>query len=161
MKYTIRKMQKEDISSVQHVAKTSWNSTYEGIIPLAIQERFLNSAYNNEMMLRRLKHSFLFVAEVDEKVVGFANFSPVKEEGEVELGAIYLYPEYQGMGIGTSLLREGIEGIEGVKKIYINVEKDNNSGITFYNAKGFEVVSEFEDDFEGHILKTVRMVLKV
>lgn len=70
-------------------------------------------------------------------------------------------PEYQGEGIGTALLNEGIKNIAGVKAIYINVEKENNIGTTFYKAKGFEVVSEFDDDFNGHILKTVRMVLKV
>lgn len=48
-----------------------------------------------------------------------------------------------------------------VLKIYINVERDNKSGRDFYNAKGFTVVSEFDDNFDGHILKTVRMVLKV
>ena len=160
MDFTIRKIQIEDIQQVQQVAKISWNSTYEGIIPFAIQESFLNSAYNDEMMKRRIEHSFIFVSEVDEKIVGFANFSPVKE-GEAELGAIYLYPQYQGKGIGTALLKEGIKNLEGVKELFINVEKENINGTTFYNAKGFDAVSEFDDNFDGHILKTVRMVLKL
>lgn len=160
MGFVIRKMKEEDIQQVQQVAKTSWNYTYEGIIPPEIQENFLKSAYNDEMMIRRLERSIIFVAEVDGKIVGFANYSPVKEEGKVELVAIYLYPEYQGNGIGTSLLEEGFN-LDGVKEISINVEKENRIGTTFYKAKGFKVVSEFDDDFDGHILKTVRMVLKV
>jgi ribosomal protein S18 acetylase RimI-like enzyme len=160
VEFVIRKMQKEDIQQVQQVAKTSWNYTYEGIIPLEIQESFLKSAYNDDMMQRRLERSFIFVSEVNGKVVGFANFSPVKEDGMTELLAIYLLPEYQGKGIGTALLKEGIK-LEGVKEIFVNVEKDNQIGTNFYKAKGFEVVSEFDDDFDGHILKTVRMVLKV
>jgi ribosomal protein S18 acetylase RimI-like enzyme len=161
MELIIRKMQKEDIPQVQQVAKTSWNSTYEGIIPLEIQESFLKAAYNDDMMQRRLERSFIFVSEVNGKVVGFANFSPVKEDGMTELLAIYLFPEYQGKGIGTALLKEGIKNLEGVKEVFVNVEKDNQIGTNFYKAKGFEVVSEFDDDFDGHILKTVRMVLKV
>lgn len=39
MNYTIRQMQLEDIPQVQHVAKTSWNHTYRGIIPIEIQEK--------------------------------------------------------------------------------------------------------------------------
>ncbi|NBI30174.1 GNAT family N-acetyltransferase [Chengkuizengella marina] len=158
---SIRKMKKEDIHQVQQVAKISWNYTYEGVIPLEIQESFLKSAYNDEMMQRRLERSFFFVSEDDGKIIGFASFSPLKEGGEVELGAIYLYPEYQKMGIGTSLLQEGIKSIDGVMKIFVNVEKDNKIGKNFYTTKGFEVISEFDDDFDGHILKTVRMVLKV
>lgn len=161
MDFTIRKMQPEDIKQVQNVAKTSWNATYKGIIPLEVQENFLKTAYNDERMKQRLERSFLFVAEIADEVVGFANFSPVREDGIVELGAIYLYPEQQGKGIGSALLQKGIDDLDGIKEIYINVEKDNKIGKTFYEAKGFEVVKEFDDEFDGHILKTVRMVFKV
>ncbi|OBW53430.1 GNAT family N-acetyltransferase [Solibacillus sp. FSL W7-1472] len=157
----IRKMHVEDIPQVQDVAKKSWNATYEGIIPFEIQEKFLKVAYNNDRMKQRLERSFLFVAEIDSIVVGFANFSPVNDEGKAELGAIYLYPEYQGKGIGSALLQKGINELEGVEEIYINVERDNEIGKSFYDAKGFQVLKEFDDDFEGHILKTVRMVLNV
>lgn len=157
----IRKMHVEDIPQVQDVAKKSWNATYEGIIPFEIQEKFLKVAYNNDRMKQRLERSFLFVAEIDSIVVGVANFSPVNDEGKAELGAIYLYPEYQGKGIGSALLQKGINELEGVEEIYINVERDNEIGKSFYDAKGFQVLKEFDDDFEGHILKTVRMVLNV
>ncbi|QHE52760.1 GNAT family N-acetyltransferase [Pontibacillus sp. HMF3514] len=161
MEYTIREMENKDINEVQEVAKTSWNFTYEGLIPLDIQERFLNSAYNDEMMLKRLDVSSLYIAEKDGKIVGFANFSPVKEEGIVELGAIYLLPEYQGEGIGTALLQEGIKKLNGAKSVYISVEKENKIGTNFYRAKGFQVVSEFDDNLEGHITKMLRMALKI
>ena len=48
MTYTIRKMDYKDIQSVQRVAKISWNATYEGIIPLQIQTKFLEEAYSDE-----------------------------------------------------------------------------------------------------------------
>ncbi|MEW4194201.1 GNAT family N-acetyltransferase [Bacillus altitudinis] len=162
MEFSIRKMKPVDIKQVQDVAITTWKATYEGIIPLEIQENFLKFAYNNERMKQRLERSIILVAEVNDKVVGFANFSPInKEDRKVELSAIYLYPEQQGKGIGSALLQEGIKVLDNVNEIYINVEKDNKIGRIFYEAKGFEVVKEFDDDFDGHILKTVRMVLKV
>ncbi|MEC5425707.1 GNAT family N-acetyltransferase [Virgibacillus sp. C22-A2] len=161
MTYTVRKMKDNDIAQVQYVAKVSWNATYEGIIPLSIQANFLKLAYSDEMMKRRLETSTIFVAEFDGKVAGFANYSPVSEDGKVELGAIYLIPDHQGKGAGTALLKKGIDELEGVREIFINVEKDNEIGKTFYDAKGFEFVSEFDDDFDGHILKTIRMVLQV
>ncbi|WP_059173090.1 GNAT family N-acetyltransferase [Bacillus sp. FJAT-27445] len=157
----IRKTNAEDTKQVQHVAKTSWNATYEGIIPHEVQEHFLNSAYNDDMMKQRMERSLMLVAEEDGRVSGFANFSPVRDGGKVELYAIYLLPEDQGKGIGTALLNEGIAKSNGVKEIYINVERDNAIGRAFYEAKGFKVVQELEEDFEGHILKTIRMVLEV
>ncbi|WP_099159013.1 GNAT family N-acetyltransferase [Virgibacillus ndiopensis] len=161
MDYSIRNMVEQDIHHVQHVAKTSWNHTYEGIIPHEVQSNFLQAAYNDERMKLRLEHSHLFVAEAGDEIVGFANFSPVNEEGETELGAIYLYPAYQGNGIGTALLQKGINDLKDVKEVFINVERDNMIGKNFYEAKGFEIVSEFNDDFDGHMLRTIRMVLKV
>jgi len=85
----------------------------------------------------------------------------VKEDGSAELAAIYLHPQYQGKGIGSALLKRGIEELSGVRSVWINVEKENWSGLSFYAAKGFEVVREFEEDFDGHVLKTVRMELIV
>ncbi|SDR93112.1 L-amino acid N-acyltransferase YncA [Paenibacillaceae bacterium GAS479] len=161
MELTVRKMGAGDIQQVQNVAIVSWNATYDGIIPIDFQERFLQSAYSDEMMLKRLERSYLYVAEMNGKIVGFANFSFVSEEGEVELSAIYLYPENQGKGIGSALLQEGINNSHGVKQVFINVKKENVTGRTFYEAKKFEVVTEFDDNYDGHIRKTVRMALKV
>lgn len=159
--FKIRKMQPEDTKYVQDVVKKSWNSTYKDIIPLEIQENFLKTAYNDNMMAKRLEQSYLFIAEVEGKIVGFANFSSVKEEGQIDLLAIYLYAEYQGQGIGSALLNEGIKKVDNAKEIRVNVEKDNHIGMSFYKTKGFEIMNEFDEDFNGHRLKTIQMVLKV
>ena len=159
MNCIIREMVKEDTKQVKYAAKKSWHATYEGIIPVEIQENFLNGAYSDEMMERRLEHSLMLVAEVENIIAGFANFTPVNEQGQTELSAIYLLPEYQGKGIGSSLLNTGIEKLKDVKEIHLDVEKENTIGTTFYKVKGFRTVDEYDDNFDGHILKTVRMVL--
>ncbi len=161
MDYTIRPMEKQDKPAVQEVAKISWHATYEGIIPLHIQDNFVKVAYSEEMMQKRLAHSVIFVAEAGGTVVGFADFSPVNENGQSELNAIYLLPDWQRDGIGTALLQKGLTELEGVRDIYVNVEKDNTTGMRFYEAKGFCRVKEYDDDFDGHILKTVRLCLNV
>lgn len=159
--HTIKKMNEEDISAVQKVAKVCWHDTYEGIIPNEIQDAFLEQAYSNDMMKRRLERSHLFIAEAEGEIAGFANFSPIKHGNEAELGAIYILPQYQGIGIGTALLQEGIGYLEGVKKLYVCVEAENEKGKAFYNAKGFAALERFEEDFEGSILQMMRMVLHI
>ncbi|MGG3155674.1 GNAT family N-acetyltransferase [Priestia megaterium] len=123
MEVIIRKMRKEDITSVQYVAKMSWYDTYEGIIPRSVQNRFLSEAYSNKRLLWRLRNSFIYVATIDEKIVGYANFFRLQNRGEIELGSIYILPAYQ--------------------------------------SKGFQLVGEFDDEFEGHLLKTMRMKLMI
>ena len=101
----------------------------------------------------------MLVAEADEVIAGFANFTPVNEQGQTELSAIYLLSEYQGEGIGSALLKTGIEKLKDVNEIHLEVEKENAIGTTFYKAKGFKTVDEYDENFGGHILKTVRMEL--
>ncbi|WP_226530344.1 GNAT family N-acetyltransferase [Metabacillus niabensis] len=156
----IRRMNEGDIEQVQRVAKSSWHSTYKGIIPEHIQESFVNIAYSDEMLMKRLTETLFLVAEQESNIIGFANFTPLKDEKKVELGAIYLYEEYQGNGIGTELLKTGLEKLQYLKKMYVNVEKDNQSAVNFYKSKGFMIETEYDDVFDGHTLKTVRMMLE-
>ena len=160
MTIKIRNMQLTDIEAVAHVVTKSWHATYEGIIPRHIQNRFLEMAYSKEMLKQRCEKTPVYVATEHENIIGFANFSNVKKDGEVELSAIYLLPEAWGKGIGSQLLAYGIEQLSP-SAIYINVEAENEVGKQFYVARNFQVVEEFEEDFEGHMLKTTRMVLEL
>ncbi|XQY92093.1 GNAT family N-acetyltransferase [Metabacillus sp. HB246100] len=157
---SIRSMTESDIAQIQHVAKTSWQTTYKGIIPLDIQENFIQMAYSDENLKKRMETTIFLVAEVEGKVIGFSNVFPLKNRKKAELGAIYLFEEFQGKGIGTQLLKESINQLPDVKKLYVNVEKDNKTGLFFYKAKGFKIETEYDDLFNGHVLKTIRMVLE-
>ena len=157
----IRKMTATDIAAVQQIATESWHATYEGILPRAIQDSFLQLAYNDEQMNKRLQQSMMYVAEMAGEIVGFANYVQLETPTIVELSAIYLAPVAQGQGIGTALLQKGIADLPNAKEIVLSVEKENIVGMNFYNAKGFEMIEEFEEEYEGHTLQTVRMVLKV
>lgn len=81
-------MHYEDTKQVQSIAKTTWNATYEGIIPLEVQINFLKLNYSDESMKLRIERSIVYVAEVEGEIVGFANYSPVRDGGKVELAAI-------------------------------------------------------------------------
>lgn len=156
-----RKATIEDIEEIQRIAKVTWNHTYDGLIPEEIQQQFLAQNYSDDVMKRRLERSILFVAVVDNKVVGFANFFRKHNEKEAELGSIYVYPDQHGKGIGTKLLKTGIFELNGMANIFVNVEHQNTSGMNFYVAKGFKVVKEFEEDLAGTKVKMVRMVLQL
>jgi GNAT superfamily N-acetyltransferase len=99
----IRRMIVDDIPMLQQVAKTTWNKTYEGIIPTNIQEAFLRRNYSETAMIHRMDKSVVFVAEIAGEIKGFANFFRSKEHfEEAELAAMYILPELQSQGIGRS-----------------------------------------------------------
>ncbi len=153
-------MQVDDIIFVQEIARSRWHETYEEIIPKEIQDRFLQVAYSKDSLIKRLQKSPFLVAELGGSLVGFANFSNIND-GQAELYAIYLSPNLQHKGIGTALLEKGIQELEGATNLSVCVEKDNTNGRRFYQAKGFQMVEEFDDLFDGHVLKTVRMELSL
>lgn len=158
MNYKIRNMIEDDIPKIQHIAKLSWHDTYAEIIPFHIQDNFLEMAYSSSMLEKRLALTKMYVAEFEGQVVGFANFSK-DENGIVELTAIYLLSDYRNLRIGSALIKHGISRMEGIKFIDVVVEKENKVGYNFYKKFGFVVQDEFEDDFDGHILQSVRMRL--
>src|SRR5690625_5694992 len=142
MNVTIRTLTEGDITKVQDVATKSWNDTYDGVIPLDVQARFLQHAYSDNALLQRIDHSHFFVAEQYGDIIGFANFSFIDEHGQVELGALYLLPKFTRQGIGTYLLETGIQRIEQVKQVLVHVEKQNTYAMQFYVSKGFTFVKE-------------------
>ncbi|MBG9817698.1 GNAT family N-acetyltransferase [Bacillus safensis] len=159
MNTIIRQANQKDIKRIREVAEITWNYTYKELIPEEIQDRFLKKAYSDEALEKRVEGSLFLVAQKGEEIVSFANFF-YKDEN-AELAAIYLLPELQGLGIGTQLLNEGVFKLEKkTKRLYVDVEKGNKSGENFYKSKGFRVVKEFEDNFLGHNLKTVQLVLE-
>ncbi|WP_313234994.1 GNAT family N-acetyltransferase [Sporosarcina ureae] len=157
MGFLVREMLSKDIERVQDIARVSWHATYEGMIPRAIQDCFLDAAYSTSMMNTRLQNSNLFVVEDENEVVGFADFSQVDDGDKSELRAIYLYPDRQGKGLGSALIQKGIEVLGEMREIVVEVEKENLVGRKFYEAIGFETVKEYDDHFDGHILKTIQM----
>ncbi|QCT73840.1 GNAT family N-acetyltransferase [Macrococcoides canis] len=161
MNYKIRNMTEDDIPKIQHIAKLSWHDTYEGIIPRHIQENFLDIAYSTSMLEKRLAMTHMYVAEYSGKVTGFANFSKPDDQHISELTAIYILPDYQRLGIGLALLEYGISTLEQIRNIDVIVEKANFKGYNFYKKLGFEVLDEFEEDFDGHMLKSIKMRLKL
>lgn len=161
MNVLIRKAELKDIEAIQQIAKVSWNETYKELIPKSIQKKFLKEAYSDDFMLKRVQQTYLMVAEDEYKneIVGFAN--AFTKDHVAKLGAIYLFPKLQGKGIGTKLLTVLIEQLKAIKEIHVEVEKGNLVGETFYIAKGFKVVKEYEDDLFGHKLQTKKMVLNI
>lgn len=148
----------QDIAAVQEIAHISWNDTYQDIIPVNIQQSFLDKSYSVPMMEMRLKKTILLLAEHDGEPVGFANFTKLDDDGDAELIALYLKPEHQRNGYGKMLLNSGLTYLLDGSNLFVYVECENKKGRSFYEANGFEFVEEFEELFEGHPMQTVKYV---
>lgn len=123
-----------------------------------MQEGFIERAYSDESLERRMSSGVLLVAVLNDEVVGFVNFAPASEDGASELAAIYVLPEAQGRGLGTRLLHSGLKRMPGVSRVGLFVERDNPTGRRFYESKGFVEVGSRTEHLFGHDFDTIEMV---
>jgi ribosomal protein S18 acetylase RimI-like enzyme len=86
---------------------------------------------------------FSLVAEVDEKIVGFAlGTTIIKSRSAWKYGHLVwlgVDPDYQGYGIATKLfnaLRE-LMVEEGVRILVVDTEADNDAALEFFRKMGF------------------------
>ena len=94
----------------------------------------------------------LFVADVDTKVVAFAEcyiqkssvFPIIKKREWIQLDGIAVKSEYQSHNIGSLLLRKVVEWANSkeIKRIELKVYSFNKDADEFYLGKGFKDLSK-------------------
>ena len=105
-----------------------------------------------------------FVAKADGKVVGYVD-PRIDEQNHRRIGAIYVPPEAQGMGIGGKLMHKVLDLYGTDEDIFLEVVSYNQNAIDFYKRFGFEKTDAVVPDEEGRpdymkSLPQIEMVLK-
>jgi len=123
---TIRPFKREDLAAIQRIERLS----------------FRREAYPAELFLAYhtwYPKTFL-VAQLEDKVIGYAIGRVVEERGEVI--SIAVLPEFRRKGIGTSLWRALREEFQRalVKEVRLHVRVSNEAAINFYQRLGFKKV---------------------
>ena len=146
MSLLIRKAVEEDIPSIQEIAKITWADTYD-FLPEGQMEYMLNWMYSDASLKEQMdKGHHFFIAELNEKSIGFASVS--KEENHLfKLNKLYVLPEIQKYGVGKALLQEVVQHVKKSEGTELQIQVNrNNTAKEFYIKHGFKVL--FEADFE-------------
>ena len=137
----IRRVRKEDIESFVEV----YQKAYRGLEEYAYTRR-RDIKYYFKWLYARDKDGFM-VAEIDGKAVGFlacdTNWISIFEAKRIgEIHEIFVLPEYQKMGIGTSLMIKALIYIKsrGLNEAGLWVGEKNYKAIKFYKKFGFRDV---------------------
>lgn len=117
---TIRTAQPYDAEGIASVHVASWQETYAALLPaemlaeLSVSERTTRWVNLLEEFARgRAGHAF--VAEAEDRIVGFASVGAQRSKGlhrdgfDAEITAIYVLERVQRQGIGRGLLRSGAD----------------------------------------------------
>jgi GNAT superfamily N-acetyltransferase len=145
-------IQKANPSHVQGIKKVcsdgNW-ATYREIYTKEYIERVISEYYNHERILDEVTTSDrhwggYFVAVENDEVIGAGGGGMIGDtDGEVYV--LYLDPSRRNEGIGTLLLdaitQQQKEEFHASKQ-WVSVQKGNQKGIPFYEARGFVYVQE-------------------
>ncbi len=102
--------------------------------------------YNAERWLKRAQDMNPFVAEVEGKIVGFAD---LQDDGYVD--HFFCHNEYQGQGIGRALMQRLVDKAKeaSIRRIYSHV---SITAKPFFEVFGFKVVKQQSMNIGDHAL---------
>ena len=160
MSRVFRNAHSDDVRGIAEVHVRSWQAAYRGQVPDSYLEG-LSVAKRELMWTEILKDQMrgVLVAEDEARIVGFASFGPVRDEGENrlltgEIYSIYVLEEFWNLGIGRTLMENSLTALErgGFGSVKVWVLETNQRAISFYEKFGFKTdglkKTEKLEDFE-------------
>lgn len=158
----IRLAQLADAPGIARVHVDAWRTTYQGMLPA---DFLANLRYEQRQQLwqRILTQfsdtNFVFVAEDQDQVVGFASGGP-EQSGELgcdgELYAIYLLDIYQRQGLGRQLMQAVVNQLHshGFQSMAVWVASEN-AACRFYEALGGRELCTSQEEIGGAMVTVV------
>ena len=152
--FTIEKSRPEDTEESEQMRYRSWLDTYvndeHGMTKEMIEEYFVPrlSPEGIEKKRKRTEENshnpnILDLTAKDEngKIIGWM---VATKEGHREIGAIYTDKDYHGGGLGSALIKRGLDFLGYDEDIELHVVDYNERAKAFYRKFGFEPVGEPE-----------------
>ena len=160
MSRVFRNAHSADVRGIAEVHVRSWQAAYRGQVPDSYLGG-LSVAKRELMWTEILKDQMrgVLVAEDEARIVGFASFGPVRDEGEDrlltgEIYSIYVLEDSWNLGIGRTLMENSLTALErnGFSSVKVWVLETNQRARSFYEKFGFKTdglrKTEKLEDFE-------------
>ena len=104
-------------------------------------ENFLSLGWSKDQIINQItkKTNLAFGAFYNETLVSFilGDLFNIEKISEYEILLIYVCKDFRKKGLGTKLLNKIEENNTRLKKIYLEVSKNNFEGISFYTKMKF------------------------
>ena len=101
----IRKATLKDAKEIKSAHYHAYQVNYRGYAPDDFLDSLVFDDASIQCMVDYMKKDEFYVAEKDEHVIGFAQLR-YPEEGVVEIGGLYVHPDFQKLGAGSSLIKK-------------------------------------------------------
>jgi len=134
------------------------NATQKDLAPLALVE--MSSGYHQERFdfkptLRKLfKEDVSIICAEDDLIVGYITLG---EDGEIAF--LSVSKDYQRKGIARMLIENimDLAKTKDIKKLYLDVRKENDIAIKLYLKCGFKIGSITKKKIHESVIEKIRM----
>ena len=138
----IKPMETEDeVRGKAFVHWKCWQVTYPGLVSQTYLEKFTLEV--SEERAKAWRDNIL-VAKDGYRVIGFVGYGHhgPEDPDTGEVYALYVLPEYQGMGVGRQLLDAALDKLSAFPLLCLWAVKGNERAIRFYEKNGFRLNGE-------------------
>ena len=130
---TFRKLSKDDNKILSKLIST------EGIN----YAEFLNIGWSENQISEQLNKTtnFSYGIIYNNSLISFilGDLFNIEKISEYEILLIYVCKNFRNQGLGTELLKKIEENIKCLKKIYLEVSKNNTEAVSFYKKMNFKI----------------------
>jgi ribosomal protein S18 acetylase RimI-like enzyme len=134
----IRDAEAADLPAVRAMLVETWHATYDGIYGWRRVAEITNAWHSLENLSAQLgrEDGAFLVALIGEEIVATSSARPEPDRAAL-LTRLYVLPQYQGVGIGRTLLQVTLACFPHAPVARLEVESQNEPAIAFYERMGF------------------------
>ncbi len=157
----------EDVDRLARLAQQIFRETYGVAIPEGVLGPYLTRSFSPERFAAMVREgtAVLFVATVDGAIGGYGKLVAAPIPGDelavaaVELSTLYIDRGYQGMGLGTALMRHALAWAahQAYATMWLCVWQENRQALAFYQQLGFVIGGEIDIVVDGVVFHDLVM----
>ena len=167
--FVVSKAGAEAAQCIAALALETFRETYGPVAPAANLEKYIAEHFHPDLILKELQHpghSF-YIAYIADKPVGFTKITHHQaakgqaNKNGIKLDRIYIVKAFQGLSIGTELMKKvySIAREARADYIWLIVWQKNERAIQFYQKAGFVIYETDEYHFGNEIHQEFLMKL--
>jgi ribosomal protein S18 acetylase RimI-like enzyme len=146
----IRELESGDIAALSALARKTYTETFGHTFTPSDLALYLENMRSEAYFRSILDRDTILVAIDGAAIIGYVQICdlslPVKTATayDQQLNALYVHADYQGKGVGKSLMDAALKHprLQNAENIYLDVWAENVKALNLYRRYGFEVIGE-------------------
>ena len=156
---TVQRANVEEVQEIKQVLSETWIDTYGSFLSQDTIQKVTTVWHNPQLLASQVQNPEIFFGVAKDEGNTILGLVTARKQGDdaVVVDRLYVSPQYQRKGIGSKLLEESIIAFPGTRRLRLEVEEQNEKGLSFYRKQGFKEISWKEERVEDETLKVIEM----